>query len=94
MWLAGVSGVGSTNRHVAPESVLIATPQSVPTKTLFGAPGWMPMPIADGSLMRGAAQLKPAGVFAAVGVAVAGCVQVVPPSVLTLIPARLTTRPS
>src|SRR4029077_5139668 len=37
MSLAGVSGVGSTHRQVTPESLLIATPQSVPTKTLFAA---------------------------------------------------------
>ncbi len=74
--------------------MLIATPQSVPMKTLFAAPGWTPMPIADGSLTRAAGQLKPAGVFAAVGVAVTGCVHVAPASVLTLIPAMLVTRPS
>src|SRR6185503_1041740 len=49
--LAGVPGVGSTKRHVRPESLEIATPQFVPMKTFADAPGWIPMPIADGSLM-------------------------------------------
>src|SRR6185503_17772440 len=80
-------GVGSTNVHVTPESVLTATPQFVPMKTLFAASGRMPN--AVGCDLRNASQL-----YAAPGVAVAGCVQVAPPSVLTLIPAMLATRPS
>ena len=54
---AGVPGVGSTNVHVAPESVLTATPQLVPTNTLLGASGRMLMPNAEGSLFRDASQL-------------------------------------
>src|SRR5438094_8914889 len=94
MSLAGVSGVGSTNRHVRPESFETATPQLVPMKTLPAASGRIPMPIADGSLTRAGAHVNPAGVFAAVGVAVAGWVHVDPPSMLTLMPAMLITRPS
>src|SRR3954452_16224902 len=55
--LAEVAGVGSTNVHVAPESVLLATPQSVPTKTLFAASGRIEMPNANGSVVRAFEQL-------------------------------------
>ena len=50
--LAVVPGVGSTNVQVAPESVLLAIPQFVPTKTLFAASGRTEMPNADGSVLR------------------------------------------
>src|SRR5436190_9154809 len=87
--LGGVAGVGSTNVHVAPLSVLIATPQFVPMNTLFGASGRIPMPKAAGSARRSVGHP-----YAVAGVAVAGCVQVVPPSLLTLMPATLCTLPS
>ena len=53
----------------------------------------MPIPKADGSELRAAEQVYVAEL--AGGIAVAGCVQVLPPSVETLIPARLlAARPS
>src|SRR5688572_28895157 len=87
--VAGVAGVGSTKVHVAPESVLIATPQFVPANTSLGASGRIAMPNADGSFFRAASQL-----YGASGVALAGRDQGWPASVLTLMPAFVATRPS
>ena len=87
--LAVVPGVGSTNVQVAPESVLLAIPQFVPTNTLFAASGRTEMPNADGSVLRAFEQVKPPG-----GVAVAGFDQVAPASELTSMPASELTRPS
>ena len=53
----------------------------------------MPMPIAEGSVTRAAGQLKPAGVFAAVGVAVVGCVQVAPGRAVVEPDPRTKVRP-
>ena len=84
-----IAGVGSTKVHVAPASVLMARPQLVPMKTRLAFAGSIAMPKAAGSVRRVPVRQKLAG-----GVAVAGCVQVAPPSVLTLIPERLFARPS
>ena len=73
----------------APASVLMARPQLVPMKTRFAFAGSMAMPKAAGSDRRCAVRQKLTG-----GVAVAGWVQVMPPSLLTLIPERLFARPS
>ena len=81
--------MGSTKRHVDPPSLLIASPQFVPTYTLFALAGSKAMPNADGSSRRSAVRQKFSG-----GVADDGCVHVEPPLVLTLMPARLCTRPS
>jgi len=55
--VAVVPGVGSMYVHVAPESVLLATPQFVPTKTLFAASGRIEIPKDDGSVLREFEQL-------------------------------------
>src|ERR671923_2384666 len=89
---AAVAGVGSTKVHVAPELVLIATPQFVPTNTLFAASGRMPIPNAEGSSRRAAEQLNPG--LGAGGFADAGCVHVLPPSALTSMPESGVSRPS
>jgi hypothetical protein len=81
---------GSMNVQLAPLSVLRATPQFVPTKTLFAASGRIEMPNAAGSPTR----MEPQS-YAAGGVAEAGLLQVVPASVLTSMPDRLpVVRPS
>ena len=72
----GACEVGFRCVQVRPESVLIARPQFVPAYTTLGMSGRMAMPCADGSEMRDAVQFW----SAAVGVEVAGLVQVWPPS--------------
>jgi hypothetical protein len=67
----------------------MASPQFVPMNAWLGVAGSIAMPNAAGSLRRVAVVQSPAG-----GVALAGCVQVFPPSVLTLMPDWLFTRPS
>jgi hypothetical protein len=67
----------------------MASPQFVPMNTWLGAAGSIAMPKAASSLLRVAVVQNPAG-----GVALAGCAQVFPPSVLTLMPDWLFTRPS
>ena len=73
--------LGSMNVQVAPESVLRATPQLVPMKTLAVASGRTEMPKAEGSSSRAAAHAYPPG-----GLALAGLAQFVPASVETWIP--------
>src|SRR5215216_7506103 len=75
--------------QLAPLSVLRATPQFVPTKTLFVASGRIEMPNAAGSSTRVAVQSYAAG-----GVADAGLLHVFPPSVLTSNAGETAGRPS
>ncbi|HZI12181.1 MAG TPA: hypothetical protein VE153_17490 [Myxococcus sp.] len=83
---AFVLGVGSTYLHVSPRSALMATPQPVPTTTRLES---ALMPKAEGSSRSTGLAQKSSG-----GRALAGWNQVAPPSRLTLMPARLFTRPS
>src|SRR6478672_1133917 len=86
---ARVAGVGSRKVHEPPAVVLSARPQLVPIATRFALAGSIEMPKATGSVRRDSATQKLAG-----GVAVAGWVHVLPPSVLTLMPERAGVRPS
>ena len=81
--------------HVTPALVLIARPQLVPMNTRFAFAGSIEMPKAAGSarLVSGDPAVCKKQKFAG-GVALAGCVQVFPPSLLTLMPERLLARPS
>src|SRR6185369_14723873 len=75
--------------HVTPLSVLTAKPQLVPTYTRALLVGSIEMPNAEGSVRSATVAQQPKG-----GVAEAGWVHVVPPSMLTLIPASDDARPS
>ena len=88
--VAAVAGVGSTNVQVAPPSVVRATPQLVPTNAVSGASGWMLMPNAAGSLRRGRGAVVRGWRRGAWPVASRSR----PPSPLTDMPARVSTRPS
>ena len=63
--------VGSENDQVAPESKLRATPQFVPMYTSLLV-GWIPIPIAAGSVRRAVAHVLNGTGPDAGGVAVAG----------------------
>jgi hypothetical protein len=87
--VGGVTRRRALNVHVTPASRLMARPQLVPMNTWFALAGSIAIPKAAGSVRRVSDWQKLTG-----GVAVAGCVHVVPPSVLTLMPDRLLMRPS
>jgi hypothetical protein len=77
------------NVQFSPPSVLLANPQLVPTKMCAEFCGSKEIPNAEGSFTFAGNAQNPAG-----GLVEAGLVQLTPPSWLTLMPAKLFTRPS
>ena len=82
---AFVAGFGSTCVQVTPASSLTATPHVVPTITVSGSSGTIPIPNAEGSSHDAHEGLVSGTV---------GCVHVWPASWLTLMPESGSARPS